>query len=116
MLTKLSMVRGDSNSYTLTFDENGVALNITGWTIFFTLKTNWQLPDAEASLQKIITSHSAPTAGTTVLTLAPGDTSSLEPGTYDYDIQVLTNTGQVYTVLRGKMTLEHDVTIRITGT
>lgn len=113
MLTKLSMVRGDSNSYTLVFDEDGVVKNITGWTIFFTLKTNWQLPDSEASLKKVITTHSSPTTGTSVLTLLPADTSSLEPGVYDYDIQVKTAVGDIYTVLRGKMTLNYDVTIGV---
>jgi hypothetical protein len=108
------MVRGDSNSYTLVFDEDGVVKNITGWTIFFTLKTNWQLPDSEASLKKVITVHTNPTAGTSVLTLAPADTSSLEPGIYDYDIQAKTATGDIYTVLRGKMTLDFDVTIGTT--
>ena len=122
MITKLSQVRGDSRSYTLTFsNENGV-INITGWTVTFTLKKNWQLPDSLASLQKIITSHIAPTLGQTVIQLLPEDTRNLDPGDYDFDIQVLANTGtsgtasEIYTVQRGKYTLEYDVTLGTSGT
>jgi hypothetical protein len=123
MITKLSMIRGDTRSYTLTFTkEDGSTQNITGWTITFTLKKNWQLPDSEASLQKIITSHIDAANGKSNLALFPADTKNLDPQDYDFDIQVLANTGtsgtasEVYTVLRGKFTLEYDVTFGTAGT
>jgi 1-aminocyclopropane-1-carboxylate deaminase/D-cysteine desulfhydrase-like pyridoxal-dependent ACC family enzyme len=126
MITKLSMVRGDSFTRTIIFSrEDGSAYNITGWTITFTLKQNWQLPDSQSSLQKIITSHTDPVNGKTVLQLLPEDTRNLDPRDYDFDIQSLANTGtsgtagtasEIYTVLRGKMTLEYDVTIGTAGT
>ena len=35
----LSIVRGDSKQYTLYFkDSDGVVIDITGWTVFFTVK------------------------------------------------------------------------------
>ncbi|MCE5212506.1 MAG: hypothetical protein LLG40_13265 [Deltaproteobacteria bacterium] len=110
MLTNLDMVRGDTFTRTIEFTENGSSLNITGWTVFFTLKQNWQLPDSEASLQKIITNHTDPTNGKTVLELLPADTVTLNPGEFDYDIQALTDDNEVFTLLRGKFTIEYDVT------
>lgn len=126
MITKLSLVKGNSISYTLTFtDENGAVRNITGWTVIFSLKKNWQLPDLQASLQKIITSHTNAAAGQTAIELIPADTQNLDPGEYDFDIQALANTGtsgtagtanEVYTVMRGKMTLDYKVTTGTAGT
>ena len=111
MLTKLRMVRGDSYNSTLTFSNESGPINITGWTIYFTLKKNWLQPDSEAALQKVITQHTNPTQGQTVLTLLPADTQQLWPNDYDFDIQACDTEGNVYTVLRGKFTLDYDVTV-----
>ncbi|MCX5727094.1 MAG: hypothetical protein NT030_08045 [Candidatus Saganbacteria bacterium] len=116
MLTKEGMVRGDTFSRTIYVTENDAVVNITGWSIFFSLKKNWQLPNSEASLSKIITSHTNPSHGETVLELLPADTQNLDPMDYDFDIQILTDTGEVFTVLRGKFTLEWDVTMGTSGT
>ena len=65
-LKRLSLVRGDSQTYTLTFKQSdGTPYCMKNWVVFFTLKTNWSLPDTQASLQKIITSFPDSTSGTT---------------------------------------------------
>jgi hypothetical protein len=104
------MIRGDSYNCTLTFSNEQGPIDITGWSVFFTLKKNWLQPDSEAALQKIITQHTNPTQGQTALTLLPADTQQLFPGDYDFDIQAVDTSGNVYTVLRGKFTIEYDVT------
>jgi hypothetical protein len=116
MITKLTQKRGDSVGYTLYFTEDNVIVNITGWAIFFTLKKNWRLPDSEASLRIVNTSHSNPTLGQTTITILPSHTINLEPGDYEFDIQALTNTGAIYTPLEGKYTLTHDNTHGTAGT
>jgi hypothetical protein len=86
--------------------------------VFFTLKTNYALPDTEASLQKIITTFSDTTSGTTGIAsipVLPEDTVNLDPGEYDFDIAVRTAANETYTVLRGKLDLNYDVT-RSAGT
>jgi hypothetical protein len=117
--TRLSLVRGDSQTYTLTFKKSdGTLYCLKNWVVFFTLKTNYSLPDTEASLQKIITTFADTTAGTSgvaSIPLLPTDTVNLDPGEYDYDIAVRTAANETYTVLRGKLDLEYDVT-RSTGT
>jgi len=113
-LKRLSLVRGDSQTYTLTFKQSdGTPYCMKNWVVFFTLKTNWSLPDTQASLQKIITSFPDSTSGTTgvaVIPISPTDTVDLDPGEYDYDIAVRTAANETFTVMKGKLDLEYDVT------
>jgi len=113
-IRRLSLTRGDSQTYTLTIKNTaGNPYCLKNWVVFFTLKTNWDLPDSAASLQKIITTHSDTTGGTTgiaVVPLLPEDTVNLEPGEYDFDFAVRTSANETYTVLKGKLDLEYDVT------
>jgi hypothetical protein len=116
---RLSLTRGDSQTYTLTFRNSaGTPYCMKNWVVFFTLKTNYNLPDAQASLQKIVTTFPDTTAGTSgvaTITLNPTDTVNLDPGEYDFDIAVRTAANETYTVLKGKFNLEYDVT-RTAGT
>lgn len=118
-IKRLSLTRGDSQTYTLTFqDTAGAPFCLKNWVVFFTLKTEWSLPDSEASLQKIVTTFADTTSGTSgvaVISLAPADTVDLTPGEYDFDIAVRTSANETYTVLKGKFDLEYDVT-RAAGT
>jgi hypothetical protein len=113
-IKRLLLTRGDSQTYTLTFkDGSGNLYCIKNWVVKFTLKTDWNLPDSEASLQKIVTAFSDTTSGTTgvaSVALTPSDTADLEPREYDFDIAVTTNDGDNYTVMKGKLNLEYDVT------
>ena len=117
---RLSLIRGDSQTYTLTFKQSdGTVYNIKNWAVFFTVKTNWELADSEKSVQVITTTFAGTTgsaaAGIAIINLVPTDTVDLEPGEYDYDIAVRTNNNETYTVLRGKLDIEYDVT-RTAGT
>jgi len=118
-LKRLGLTRGDSQTYTLTFKKaDGTLYCLKNWVVFFTLKTNHSLPDAQASLQKIVTAFADTTAGTSgvaTISLAPTDTVDLEPQEYDFDISVRTSANETYTVLKGKFDLEYDVT-RSAGT
>jgi len=119
-LKRLTLIRGDSQTYTLTFKSGtaGSCYCLKNWAVFFTIKTNWSLPDAQASLQKIVTTFPDTTGGTTgvaVISINPPDTVDLEPGEYDFDIQVRTLANENFTVLKGKLDLEYDVT-RTPGT
>lgn len=118
-LKRLSLTRGDSQTYTLTFKQaDGTLYCLKNWVVFFTLKTNYSLPDAQASLQKIVTAFADTTAGTSgvaTIPLAPTDTVNLEPQEYDFDISVRTAANETYTIMKGKFDLEYDVT-RTAGT
>lgn len=113
-LRRLTLTRGDSQTYILSFKTAaGSPYCLKNWVVFFTLKTNPDLPDSAASLQKIVTSFADTTGGTSGIArivLAPGDTKNLTPQEYDFDISVLTAASESYTVMKGKLDLQYDVT------
>ena len=110
-IVDLTVTRGDSEVFNVTFkDAAGAACDITGWTVTLTVKREKTDADAAAVVQKVVTAHAAPETGVAVIPLLPADTTALEPRGYWYDIQAKTDAGDVYTVLKGKLTLEYDVT------
>lgn len=108
--TKLNnFYRGDTCSYALTFTSNSVAMDITGATIWFTLKKNRADADSLAALQKTLTEHSDPTHGITTLSLTKTDTN-IQTGKYFYDFQLKTLSGDIFTFLSGVVEVLEDTT------
>jgi len=118
-LKKLSLVRGSDKTYTLAFTKaDGTPYCLKNCVVFFTLKTQYDLPDSAASLQKIVTAFSdttSGTSGTALVTLARADTLVLDPGEYDYDFSLLTAGSKTQVMQRGKLTLQPNIT-KSTGT
>jgi len=104
--------RGDTQVYTLTIkDKDGNPIDLTGSTIFFTMKENLTLPDDSAALQVIVKTHTDPTNGITKITVPATDTSNLKGGyTYFYDFQLVDANSNVKTLLAGKVKVLPDVT------
>lgn len=116
-MTDLTIYRGDSKTWNLTFtDAAGTAIDITGYTIFFTVKkknsyTN-DTVDTDAIVQKNITVHTNPTGGISQLTLQPSDTNTIVPAIYVYDMQLKDSGGTILTFIKGLFTITADVTRR----
>ena len=111
--TQLSMIKGDSRVLNLHFsDSNGADINITGWTIFLTIKKVATDTDEKALVKKDVTVHTNPSLGQTQITLAPTDTSAIPAGKYPFDIQAKTDTDEIVTVVKGTYTIEQDITRR----
>lgn len=111
-IANLSVVRGDDKSYLITItDGDEVAIDITGWTVFFTVKEDIDDLDAVAKIQKDIITHTDPTNGVTTITVTDVDTA-LDIGNYYYDVQVKRGDGTIVTILSGVFTIERDITIR----
>lgn len=109
-----SWPRGDSLPLNFEFtDTEGVAVNITGWTIFFTLKKNKGDIDNAAILTRTITPANLtdPINGQTVFTMSAAETDALL-GTYYWDAQLKTADGLIYTIISGTITFLEDVTRR----
>lgn len=106
--------RGDDQVLALEFTENGAVKDITGWTVYFTLKKNIDDADENAVLKKDVTTHTDPTNGKTEIPLLNTETDTLE-GLYFYDIQYkdVATPAIIKTVLSGQMTFTKDVTRRI---
>ena len=108
------LMRGDDQVIELEFTENGAVKDITGWTIYFTLKKNIDDADTVATtIKKDITTHADPTNGRTKISLLNTETDTLE-GLYFYDIQYkdAATPAVVKTVLNGTMNFMKDVTRR----
>ncbi|RLC49287.1 MAG: hypothetical protein DRH57_00260 [Candidatus Cloacimonadota bacterium] len=104
--------RGDTQIYELTItDENGNPVDITGATVWFTLKTDKSLPDNEAVIQKVVTDHVDPANGKTKVVLTADETANLVPNTYYfYDFQIKFQNGDVFTLIADKVKILEDVT------
>jgi hypothetical protein len=108
----LNIKRGDTWSRTIYFtNDDNVPIDITGWTIFFTVKAKADDLDAAAIISKTITSFSNPTAGEAEISLTSTDTNQTI-GSYLFDLQVKTNLNEIFTVVEGIITITKDITIR----
>jgi hypothetical protein len=111
--TNLELMRGDYKAFNLTFSQGGVALNLTGYTLFFTVKESTADDDEDALIAKVVTVHTDPTLGETAVILEAVD-MDIPAGTYQYDFQLVNPTGKPTTVMIGTLTVIADVTRRIT--
>lgn len=108
--SNLEVYAGEDRSYTLTFtDDNDAAINITGYTIWFTVKENPADTDANALIQKEITSHTTPASGITTITLTDDDTD-VTLGNHYYDIQMMDTSALITTVLVGRFKVNRRIT------
>lgn len=112
--TNLSKFRGDSFDIFMTFrDTDDDPIDITGWTLFFTVKVAMNDTDADAVISEEVTSHLSPTGGQTKISVTAAQTSTLL-GDYYYDVQYKKPDGTIKTVLKGLIGFTKDVTQRTT--
>lgn len=114
-MAKIEMIRGDTRTITATFtDSDGVVLDLTGGTVFFTVNASAEpTDDSAAVVSKDVTSFAAPTTGVATITLAAADTTSVTPGTYWYDVQFVSVGGVVTSLAKQKFVLKGDITRRV---
>jgi hypothetical protein len=108
--------RGDD--YTLSVevkDADGNAYDLTGCTLFHTVKENESDSDDDAVIKSDVTTHTDPTNGESEIDVPDTDTDDLTPGDYYYDVQLKDASGNIYTLEKGVMTVEYDVTVRTTA-
>ena len=107
----VDLMRGDSKTFSLNFTSNGITpINITGWTIYYTVKRELGDNDADAVIHKIITVHTDPTHGQTEIVLNNSDTQNLDTETFWHDIQVVNLAGKINTIITGQLNVLADVT------
>ena len=69
----MTIARGNTETIECIFKEDGVALDITGMTVLFTVKVNESDTYAQALIKKIVTTHSD-VIGVTYINLTTDDT------------------------------------------
>jgi hypothetical protein len=108
----INIIKGDTATFTLTFkDADGVAINITGSEVFFTVKENKEDTDAEALITKDVISHTDPVNGITQIDLSSAQTDIVE-GVYLYDIQIKYASGDIHSITYGDFRVVSDITRR----
>jgi hypothetical protein len=115
-MAKISgVIRGDSHTINLTITDGGSPVNLTGYTVFFTVNADKDpVSDSAAAIEKDITSFISPTSGEATIELDPADTNSLEPGGYWYDIQLKDGSGNITSFPKDRFTIVSDITRRTT--
>jgi len=118
--TNYTVYRGDTFTERLVFtsiDSNGVVtpIDITGWTIFFTIKKSKTDADTSAVIRVTLSDDSFATSPELGIALVEVPASDLDDllGMYYYDFQMKTLDGKVYTILEGTITFVADISRRV---
>lgn len=109
----LELVQKTTKIYEIQFKKDGANLDITGWTIFFTVKEKLTDEDDDAKIKKTITTHEDATNGKTLVQLTSTDTD-LTPKSYYFDIKFKDNSvpAQIGVIIQGRITITRIVTQR----
>ena len=111
-MNKLSIIRGDDVTIPVTFkDSDGDPINLTGSTVFFTVKNEKSDADDDAVISKSITSHTTPASGITQVVLTNEDTD-VDPGSYFWDLQIKDSAGKIQSTQAAQFEVIQDITTR----
>ncbi len=109
---EMEIIKRDDVAFQLTFtDSDGNAIDLTGATIFFTVKKNKTDDDVDAVISKQIDSFDNPITGVAQLDLTNSDTNILV-GSYWFDIQLKDSNSKISSSAAGRFIVAQDVTIR----
>lgn len=116
MASKIQVDRGTTVNITGTVKEGTTTLDITGATIFFTVKDKEYTSvttDTDALVSKTVTSLPGATEGIYTVTLDPVDTATIPKGSYYYDIKIKLVDGTIYKLNEGRFILDASPTNRM---
>jgi hypothetical protein len=107
-----TVIRGDSDDFTIKFtDDNNVALDLTGWTVWFTVRKTWVnediVDDIDAPISRKITEF--PINGQVTISITSEETT-IKAGEYHYDIQYKKPNGKIKSITSCKYIIRNDVT------
>jgi hypothetical protein len=107
----VDLVRGDTKTFALNFTSDGTTpIDITGWTVYYTVKRHLEDSDSTALIRKVITAHTDPTQGQTEIVLENTDTQDLEVEVLWHDIQIKNTEDKINTIAFGQLNILADVT------
>jgi len=105
---EIEIVRKTTKIFELHFTKSGQNEDITGWSVYFTAKSNMNDIDADAKISKTVTSHSDPVDGKTLITLEPADTN-IDAGNYYFSIDFKDSDDQIGILFHGKLKIVEPV-------
>ena len=100
--------RGDTKTFPVNVDRDGENIDITGATIYFTVKDSCEDLDSESLIKKVVTNHIDAVGGKSQISLTSSNTD-IEEGVYGADIVIRFANGQISRSV-GKITIECDYT------
>lgn len=104
----IEIVRKTTKILELHFTKSGQNEDITGWSVYFCCKANVKDTDDNSEILKIVTSHSDPTDGKTMITLEPADTD-IDAGNYYYEISFKDDEDQEGVLVAGKLKISEPI-------
>lgn len=124
-MTNFTITIGDTFQRTATMTAGGSAVNLTGATLWWTLKlASDTAPDDLAAIAKLFwvdggssagIAVSDPLTGQAVVTLTPAVTDSLSLSIdYRWDLQLKDSIGRIFTVDQGRLLVGRQITVRTT--
>jgi tRNA threonylcarbamoyladenosine modification (KEOPS) complex Pcc1 subunit len=103
--------QGATYSQSITYKDNGVAVNLTGYTARMQVRATLE---SASTLVELTTANSrialGGTAGTISLTISATDTAALTAGRGVYDLELVSGSGIVTRLLQGVATISRNVT------
>jgi len=103
--------QGATYSQSITYKDNGVAVNLTGYTARMQVRATLE---AASALIELTTANSrialGGAAGTITLTISATDTAALTSGRGVYDLELVSGAGIVTRLLQGVATISRNVT------
>jgi hypothetical protein len=103
--------QGATFSQLVTYKDNGVAVNLTGYTARMQVRATLE---SASTLVELTTANSrialGGTAGTITLTISATDTAGLTAGRGVYDLELVSGSGIVTRLLQGVATISRNVT------
>lgn len=113
--TLFTIKQGDSFAINITIkDSEGVAMDLTGKTVFFTAKKWKEDTDANAIISKAVLDIITPEDGTVTISLTAEETALFREGVYWWDIQVVDG-DSVQSTAKARLRVTSDVTNEITS-
>jgi hypothetical protein len=107
----LCWTRGDSGRLDVTVTQSdGTAYDLTGATLFLTVKNALTDADSAAVIRKEVTAHDAPEAGESHFEILTTDNATA--GTRYYDVQLKDSDNKIFTLFGGIWRVVADVTVR----
>jgi hypothetical protein len=111
-LYNITIEKGATFSRELTWkDENGDAIDLTGYTARMHIRTH---PSASTAILELTTENSrislGGAAGTVTLTVTPAVTTAITAMDGFYDLELVSSGGLVTRLLEGKVTFSPEVT------
>jgi len=99
--------QGTTFSRVLTLQENGSAMNLTGYSVASQMRSTHDSSSIVATFSGSVTNASS---GQLTLSLTNSQTSAIEEAIYVYDVEITSGAGAVTRILEGNITVTPEVT------